>query len=159
MVWVVGIGIFLLLLFMFPRFTLGLIAIIGVTIFILFERANTNNRQAAERRALVGVTAGYDASRCSIDYPILVSIMNRSPQTVVSTSFTLKGYASGHSDAIYDSGYGSYRDDRIIEPGGGWSICWSVPRRSYNVSEERAAAYPPSSMIWRVDDVSPAFQR
>lgn len=150
MAWVVGIGIFLLLLAAFPRFTIGLVALAGLGIFAIFTATNTANKRAAERRAMVVVSAGYDVQRCAPDYPVAVTITNRAPSTVSSTSFTLKGYASGHSDPIYDSGYGQYRDDRIIEPGNAWATCWTVPRRAYNVSEQRAAAFPPSAVIWRL---------
>jgi hypothetical protein len=158
MAWAIGIGIFLLLLAAFPRFAIGLVVVFGLAVFAVFSAVNTANKRMAERRAMVTVSTGYDAQRCTPAHPVLVTITNRASATVSATSFTLKGYASGYSDPIYDSGYGQFRDDRIIEPQGNWATCWTVPRRAYNVSEELAAAFPPSSVIWRAENVRPALR-
>ena len=158
MAWVIGIGIFLFLLFAFPRTMVGLLVLCGVAIggFLLWTKIENDER--ARKRASVTVTVSYDLDRCSPEYPLFVQIQNRSDNTVEKVSFGIEGHRSGFSDAIYDSGYLGYSSDRIIASGNSWANCWTIPRKAYGASEQRVALNPPETLVWTVKNTSPTFR-
>ena len=116
MAWVIGIGIFLFLLFVFPRAMVGLIVLCGVGIggFLLWDKIKTDER--ARLRASVTVTVTHDLERCSPEHPLFVQIHNGSEGTIEKVSFGIEGNRAGYSDPLYDSsgsGYQSYSSDKI----------------------------------------------
>ncbi len=158
MAWVIGIGIFLFLLFAFPRAMVGLIVLCGVAIggFLLWTKIENDER--ARKRATVSVTVAYDLERCSPEFPLFVQILNRSDDTLEKVSFAIEGHRAGYSEPIYDSGYLGYSSDRIITGGDGWANCWTLPRKAYGASEQRVALNPPETLVWTVTNTSPTFQ-
>ena len=158
MAWVIGIGIFLFLLFAFPRAVVGLIALCGVGIggFFLWNKIETDERNRL--RASVTVTVTHDLERCSLEYPLLVRIHNGSENAVEKVSFGIEGNRAGYSDPLYDSGYLGYSSDKIIAGGEGWTSCWTLPRQAYGTSEQRIALYPPETLVWTVTGSSPVFE-
>lgn len=159
MVWIVGIGIGLFLLFAFPRQMLLLIA--GLTVLGLGTWAylyyQEQSRKSLEEK--VHVLVVYDADRCNEEFPLLVTIRNTSKETVESTSFDLSGFRSGHSAPVYQRGYLDYKTDKIIPPGKGYSGCWRVPDPAYSVSQQTIAATPPEAAVWKVTRTNPRFQK
>lgn len=157
MVWVLGIGIFLFLLFVFPRVMVGLIALCGVAIggFFLWTKIGDNER--ARLRAAVTVTVTYDLERCNPEYPLFVQIFNGSEDTVEKVWFRIEGRRAGYSDPLYDSGYFGYSSDKIVPSGKGWANCWTLPRQAYGVSGQTIALYPPKTLVWVVNSSNPIF--
>jgi len=71
MVWVVGIGVFLFLLFAFPRPMMGLIALCGLAVggFLLFTKIENQNR--ARERASISITISYDFGSVRAGVPVV----------------------------------------------------------------------------------------
>ena len=158
MAWVIGIGIFLFLLFAFPRAMVGLIVLCAVVIggFLLWDNIKTDAR--ARLRAAVTVTISHDLELCSPEYPLFIRIHNGSEDTVEKVSFGIVGNRAGYSDPLYDSGYLGYSSDKIIASGEGWASCWTLPRTAYGTSEQRLALYLPETLVWTVKNSSPTFR-
>lgn len=157
MAWVVGIGVFLFLLFAFPRAMGGLIVLCGLVIggFLLWEKLERDNR--ARESAAISIIVSYDLERCSSDFPLFVGVVNGSDRTLEAVSFGIEGHRTGFSRAVYDSGYLGYSSDRIVSSGDGWGNCWSLPRQAYDVSEQTLSLNPPSTLTWSAKNVSPTF--
>jgi len=158
MAWVVGIGIFFFLLFVFPRAVIGLIVLCGVVIggYILWTEMENDER--ARKRATISITVTHDLERCSSDYPLFVRILNSSDDTVERVSFGIEGHRAGYSDPLYNSGYLGYSSDRIISSGDGWANCWTLPRQEFGASEKRIALNPPETLVWTVKNAYPTFR-
>ena len=158
MAWVIGIGIFLFLLFAFPRAVVGLIALCGVGIggFFLWNKIETDERNRLRTAVTVKVT--HDLERCSTEYPLLVRIDNGSKNAVEKVSFGIEGKRAGYSDPLYDSGYQGYSSDKILASGEGWSNCWTLPRQAYGASEQGIALHLPETLVWTVKNPNPVFQ-
>ncbi|ANL48629.1 hypothetical protein AMC87_CH04008 [Rhizobium phaseoli] len=121
MAWVVGIGIFLFLLFAFPRQIVGLIAILAAVIFGLwaYSSLNENARKASLRSLFVTVSATCNRS----DYPLYVTLTNGTGKTVTSTSFKVSGYKPGYSSSVASEWLTT---DKIMKPGEVYTACWRV---------------------------------
>lgn len=153
-VWIVGIGIGLLLLFSYPKQIGALILLVvlgAVGLFMAIQ--NAEQRRAEEHRkkvASIGLTATFDPVRCAAEFPILIGFRNGYTQTIQSLNFDLAGYREGFSSPVYVGRY--LRSDRIIRPGETYEICWSVPSLEYG-----AQAEPPQDLNWRVTYSYAAF--
>ncbi len=119
MVWVVGIGLGLLLLFAFPKQMGALIVLLVLAGAGLFGFLYLQDQQRAEeyrkREESITLSATYDAAGCSAEYPILITIRNNYTQTIESLTFELGGYREGYSSPVYQGH--SYESDRIMAPG------------------------------------------
>ena len=69
MAWVIGIAVFLLLLFLFPRAMGGLILVCGIAIggWLLSDKLEHDKR--ARERAAVSLTVTHDIERCQHTQP------------------------------------------------------------------------------------------
>jgi hypothetical protein len=145
MVWVVGIGIGLLLLFAFPRQMGAVILFLVVGAGVLFGFIYNAEQQRAEehRKKIESITisAAYDPG-CEAAFPILISIRNGYTQTIQTLTFELGGYREGYSSPVYRGL--SYKSDRIITPGQTYTACWTQPGLDYGAQEAPAA-----SLTWR----------
>jgi hypothetical protein len=159
MAWVIGIGVFLLLLFAFPRAMLSLVAILVIIIGSWFAWTYAQDQRRQADVALTKVLAVYDQGRCPADFPLLVKITNESGKTLERVSFSLKAFREGYSSPLYESGFRNYVTDRIIPPQSEWQTCWSVPQPSYSASTESIAANPLNTLEWRSDSILPIFER
>lgn len=159
MAWVVGIGIFFLLLFLFPRPVLAvvLLAVFGIGGFLLYDWLEDRARQ--RKRAGVTVTVAHDPARCPGARPLFVVIRNDAGDTLDRVRFSVVGHRQGHSMPVYESGYRDYATDRIIADGESWGNCWPMPPRRRDLSADAAAMPPPGRMIWSARHVDPAFRR
>ena len=158
MAWVVGIGIFLFLLFAFPRSMGALIVLCGLAIggFLLWQKLEIDNR--ARERAAISITVSYDLERCSSDFPLFIEIVNGSDRTLEAVSFGIEGRRTGYSEPLYDSGYLGYSSDRIIASNDGWANCWTLPRQAYGASDQIIALNPPDTLTWSAKNPSPRFR-
>jgi len=157
MAWVIGIGIFLFLLFVFPRAMVGLIILCGVVIggWLLWDKIKSEER--ARKRSAVSITVTHDLEMCSPEHPLLVRILNGADDTVEKVKFGIEGRRAGYSDPLYDS-FRGYSSDRIIASGAEWASCWALPQKDYGVSEQRIALNPPETLVWTVRNISPIFR-
>ena len=85
MAWVIGIGIFLFLLFAFPRAMGGLIVLCGLAIggFLLWEKLERDNR--ARERAAISITPGCPA-RCAEGGESAAHLLRQDQRLVAKTS-------------------------------------------------------------------------
>ena len=158
MAWIVGIGISLLLLFMFPRAVGAVLLLIALLAGGLFLWIKVDGDRAARRREAISVVVSHDTVKCSEKYPLFIVIYNSSKDTINSVRFDVEAHRSDFSSPLYRSGYHEYSSDRIIPGMEGWGSCWSLPRRVSGVSDELISKHPPGGLSWTATNVSPQFQ-
>lgn len=147
MAWILGIGIFLLLQFTFPRQIVGLILILVVGGAGLYAFSEMTKEQ---RRRAVKLTAAYSPGACSPDFPILVAIRNDSDRSVGRTWFSLRGYREGYSKPVLSATL--LNTDKIIGPGEAWAGCWAIPD-DYG----RKTHANTSALIWKAEASSVSY--
>ena len=92
MAWGVGIGLFVALLFAFPRATGGVLLFVAVTLGAIFLWNQQQTKKRAQQRAAVTVSAAYDLRSCQVEHPIRVTINNGSDRSVLKVTFKVAGY-------------------------------------------------------------------
>lgn len=75
-------------------------------------------------------TVGKKPFRCSPDYPVMVTLENRSQRTVGEVEFAIDAREVNRSTILTESGF-SRKADSIIKPGYVVRQCWSVPLESW----------------------------
>jgi hypothetical protein len=124
MAWVIGIVLFLFLLFAFPK-AMGILllatAVSGVALY-LYSEAET--KRVAQERGAVRLTAKVAKSGCTADYSIEVSIFNGSQRVIEKVVFRLEAHRPNHSTAVASD---SATSDRILNPLEAWVGCWRIP--------------------------------
>lgn len=149
MVWVIGIGFGLFLLFAFPRqmgvLLMGLVAV-GVGIFIYVQG---KAESAARERSNIAATAFVDEEVCSDPaYPMAISFRNGANRTLSYIGFSLLAHEPGFSGSRYTS---YLTTDRIIPPGQTHLACWSV-------QSNRLGGHSIAGLDWSVRVTSARFQ-
>jgi hypothetical protein len=126
MVWVIGIGLALFLVFALPRQMSALIGtlVVGVGGFFAWLEY-TDYRQTRDRESVV-LSATFEPGGCAPDYPIRVKISNTNAKTLLAVSFSLAGFLQDESAPVYQGL--AMASNRIIPPGQSHEACWSVPR-------------------------------
>lgn len=155
MAWIVGIGIFLALLFKFPK-QVGILAFSLVVIGgVLFAYVSYTDKKASEefrtKQQAVTMWAFYNEEKCSKEFPILVRINNGYSVTLLEVSFSLSGYREGYSRPVYEANY--LVSDRIVAPQQMQETCWSLPRLS---AGETGGL--PSALNWRAEVSYPTYE-
>jgi hypothetical protein len=130
MSWLVGFLViiaFLWFLFNFPKQTLGCGAVIIGGIILLYVYLDYLPRQERERlESQVDVTIKYDTQACNEQFPLQITISNRSGKTVERVDLIVNVYRPGYSTDI--SGYDdSYKLDKILAPGESYFSCRRLP--------------------------------
>jgi hypothetical protein len=130
MAWLVGIiavGIFLALLFKFSKPILGCLgAVVGLCVILYLFLIYLPQEEKEKNQNLVLVTIKYDEKGCGTDYPIAVTIRNRSRKTLKRIEWRVEAYRHGYSSNLND-GYDSYTSDKILAPDERWSMCYRLP--------------------------------
>jgi hypothetical protein len=141
MIWIVGIGIFLFLLFMFPRqtgVTIGILVGIAVAIagyFYLQEQADI------KRRALVSIDVAYGGTVCTDpNFPLSLVIHNNSDAALDKLSIDVTANRVGFSDNVF---FEYFSSDKILRPNEYYSACWRLD--DYKL---KALQYPPTTLTW-----------
>jgi len=126
MVWVVGIGMALFLLFALPRQMFALIGTLVVGVGGTFAWLEyTDYRQARDRESVV-LSATFEPGGCAPDYPIRVKISNTNARTLLAVSFGIVASLKGQSAPAFEGR--AMALNHIIPPGQSHEACWSVPR-------------------------------
>jgi hypothetical protein len=133
MEWVIGIGIFAVLLFAFPRQMGILFLILAVIGLGIWGYLSAQSRSRALDLANLEMTASHGNPRCDAEFPILVSMTNATGKRINSISFRLEAFRPGYSANVYSE---YPRSDRIIEPSTGYSSCWSINRYSLRTDDD-----------------------
>ncbi len=131
MSWLVGIAVviaFLWCLSNFPKQTLGLTAIIAVTLaglYYVLVHAPEKKRERLE--AQIKVSVEYNVGTCGKTSPLVVLIVNESQQTINRFKWEINAYRPGYSSELTDfDNY--YSTDKIIAPQERWQACYRLPR-------------------------------
>lgn len=124
MIWIIGIGIFLFLLFAFPRqtgVTIGsLVAIVAVIVAYFYIQ----DQAEKSRVARVAVQATYGGALCTDpNFPLLLVIHNGSDRTFAKLSIDVFANREGYSDSLV---FENIYSDKIMQPNENYSACWSV---------------------------------
>lgn len=83
----------------------------------------------------IEVLAEFGNERCiNTEYPLAITIKNKSSKTIEYSTIDIKVSYIGHSDKLND--YGSFEDDRIIKSGHVAGSCWKIK------SNESSYSYP-----------------
>ncbi|AMN54158.1 hypothetical protein ACP90_18950 [Labrenzia sp. CP4] len=157
MTWVVGIGIFVFLMFAYPKKTLILagvllaFAVAGGGIIFLSDYLDQRKREAVQ------IEIFFDLDKCSEEYPLFIGFLNESGSTIEKVSFIVEGKREGYSDTTYRSEYGNYQTDKIIKDGGSHGTCWRVPPLVFGAPESDKGRFPAKDMVWSVTSVYPRF--
>ncbi len=141
MVWIVGIGILLFLLFTFPRQTgIAIGSLVGIAAaiagyFYLQDQANNKKRE------LVSVDAAYGGSICTDpNFPLSLVIHNGSSEPLDRLSIDVTANRVGFSDDLF---FEYFSSDKIMQPNEYYSACWRL--EDYKV---KALQFPPSTLTW-----------
>lgn len=157
MAWVVGIGIFVILLFAYPKKTMILVGVLlalaaaGGGLFFLDNYLDQRKKDAVQ------VVVFFDLEKCSEEYPLFIGIVNGSGSTVEKVSFTVEGKREGYSDTIYRSGYADYETDKIIKDGDSIGTCWRIPPLVYGTPTTYKDRFPAKDIVWSITSVYPRF--
>jgi hypothetical protein len=142
--WLLVAFIVLVLLVNFPKQTLVClgVAVGGAALFIYVVFIQPQQEQSRlEQQVTVKVT--YDAQACSQAYPLLISVENISPKTVIHVSWRVEVYRPGYSSNL--AGYPSdYDTDKIIGTMQRWSACYVLPKELAQKSLE------PNTLEYRI---------
>ena len=147
MVWAIGIGLALFLVFALPRQMLVVIGILVMAVgglFAWFEY--TDYRQKRDRESVV-LLATFEPEDCAPDYPIRVKISNTNAKTLLAVSFGLAGFLQDQSEPAYQGR--AMASNRIIPPGQSHEACWAVPYLKEATS--------PALLSWKATVSYPTF--
>ena len=84
-------------------------------------------------RQRVLIEIQHDTAACSDDFPLAVTVRNRSSRVVNSIGFDIAGRNPGQSSTVFrtaglrGSNTSYYKWDHIVTPGRNLTYCWSVP--------------------------------
>lgn len=129
MVWVVGIGIFLFLLFAFPKQVGGLILLLAAIGGATWAYQSAKSDAEAKERSKIVMSARTDIGCEDPQFPIGVSISNGTKKQINSVDFTLLAKRPGYSSEVYSHFNTS---DRILKPGDVYFACWSLASYELN---------------------------
>jgi hypothetical protein len=122
--WVLGIGFFLILLFSFPRQMGVLIALViagGVLLYIHTERQAESRRK---EQSLVETRASWNSVVCkSPTHPVLVLFANKNNKSTKEMRFSLQAHRPGFSKPVFDDYKSS---DMIVAPGEVNGLCFAI---------------------------------
>jgi hypothetical protein len=147
MVWVIGIGLALFLVFALPRQMLAVIGMLVMGVGGLFAWLEyTDYRQTRDRDSVV-LVATFEPESCAPDYPIRVKISNTNTKTLLAVSFGLAGFLQDQRDPVYQGL--AMASNRVIAPGESHEACWAVPRMN--------EATAPALLSWKATVSYPTF--
>ena len=159
MAWVLGIGIFAFLLFLFPRQvggTVALVLIFGAAVGTFFYLKNETETKAKRKlEAKVEALASYNPSICSDPtHPIKISFFNGADKTVNAIRLTVEARRQGYSSVVFSR---LVESDKILKFGDQYTACWSVD--DYGDTNSRTVAkIPLNSLVLSVVVHSIAFE-
>ena len=155
--WIVGIGIFLWLLFSFPKrmgtvMTGGILAVATVA-GILIAYFTYSDSKKDQRIAAIEARVEFSSEKCGKENPLRVGFSNGSNVTIREITFRVKGFRKNYSKPLYDSGYLGFSTDRIVAAGEDFSECWRVPNKEPGITEKVFSENPPAQLQWTINVV------
>lgn len=79
---------------------------------------------------MVKVEAKFKSPECDSTWPVLVTVENKSPKTIVYSNIYIDVFKNGHSDYI-NKPFDSVSSDYIIAPGVTAQVCWAPKSKEY----------------------------
>jgi hypothetical protein len=154
MVWVVGIGLFVLALLAFPKQVGIFLLIVGALIggAILYYQNQESER--VRELAAIRISVAYDLATCTSTHPIAMSISNGTRRTILELNINLSAKRPGYSDDVYTD---YVRSTRILAPSTIYSACWQLDTSSYSLRVPNDPATL-GSLNWSGSIVTSRFQ-
>lgn len=129
--WAIIIG-GVILLIAFPRQFLAIIFLMIVAAVFGVIMLMDNNQKQTERQQKIAqtvkITARYDPTSCSADFPMHVTVQNNNTNRIMRMTFSIIGFREGYSNPVFMER--AYSSDRIIAPGHEYVACWTLPART-----------------------------
>ena len=166
MVWAVTFVV-IVLLFMFPRQTGTILAVLiaGIGLAALIGYINLHYREKEQES--VAILVSYAADSCNKDIPLSFKVTNRSKKIVNKVSWNVTATEKNSSTNVvdyksfpiyqgeYSTSYHSesstpYSTDQILKPGESFSACYKAPLVMEKLS--------PQNLVWKVSNKYSEFQ-
>jgi hypothetical protein len=154
LIWLVGLGVYLLLLLNFPRSIFAL-TIIGISLAVFLKEQES--AALAKKKAMVSITITHDLKKCAQNIPLFINIINKSGSSLNKVSFAIAGYRKGYSSPIYKSPADGYQTHQIIAANNSWDSCRELPKLSHSPSDELGAILTPNILSWKSEGISINF--
>ena len=140
MVWaILGVIAFLVVLVVFPKFTIGYIVVIGLAIGGMLYAADQRKKERERINSKIIIEITYAPEKCSEEFPLLTTIHNGTQKTIDKWRFYLVVNKRDHSDNILNYSYdGRYVNDKILSAGEFYGTCYRIPklnRDNYDLKE------------------------
>lgn len=106
----------------------GILALLALLALVIgYAWAEATLRQWKEDKVVLKVNP--DEPRCKgTEFPLLITILNGSSETLLEVSMRLAAREPGYSTDLVDYSSASYQSDRIIPSNEGWSVCYKFPK-------------------------------
>ena len=154
MAWVIGIAVFFLLLFVFPRYALSIVLVIAAGVVGVHISEQIERQKRAEILAKFIITISYGGEKCSGSHPLFIRFFNGSDQTVTNAEFSVLGYRNGAGNPAMSSRFSAYKSDRIIPSNEGWANCWTLPTPILGGS-----VFSPETLDWKAENLFLRFEK
>lgn len=145
--WVTGIGIFLWLLFAYPKKMLilivGVVALGAATVGVFWLQDVLAKRLMAQ----MAIRVVYDPADCSPTHPLSVAIHNRSNATILHIYYRVEGLREGYSSPHYVEWKWT---DKILQSDDTFRTCLAFRQKSVD-DTGLIRGMEPSSLIWRAE--------
>ena len=140
MFWIFAVGVFLFLLFAFPKQVGVLLLVICAGGAVLYLKAEQQAAAQEKEQKLLKTHAYWDTSACKDTHPIVVSFLNNSRRATKEIRFSLQAHRPGFSKPVVDD----YRNtDMIVEAGQANALCAAIATSYGNLRPADA-----STLVW-----------
>jgi len=127
MIYLIAILGLLLLICLFPRQMLVIVAVVVLFLSLIAGYWYLEDRAEKQAQNAVIIGVRYIASGdCDRDCPLRVSIVNQSSRVVERAEWQFVACRSGHSSDLVE-GYNPVHSDRILQPGESVALCFRLP--------------------------------
>jgi hypothetical protein len=142
-----------ILLVAFPRPTLStlgclavlaVIGVIGIGGVIFYDNWKTKKTEDYKLK-VVDITVAYDPGRCDARRPLIVTIRNKSKETIAYSSCKFAAKEPGRSSNELSWSNDHFKSDQYIYPASEVSFCCPVPANLPKSSD-------PSRLVWSIEE-------
>jgi hypothetical protein len=125
------------------------IAVVGIGVIITYDYVH---EELAKKKIEISVVHAPEKI-CSKEYPMAVTIENKSSLTIDETSFGISVKREGYSKNLAKWAFNYYSTDKIINPGESYAACWTYPEPP----DENKGKYDPKNLIYEISHRSIRF--
>jgi hypothetical protein len=125
--WIVLALIVVVLLFVFPRVILPVLAVALIAGTIAGVGYFRERQRQLDSEAAVAMVVRYDAAACSDQQPLSVVISNASERTIASIAWVFSARRQGYRGELTGPWLKEYRHDGPLAPGAQLQLCYPAP--------------------------------